>query len=252
LGYGIAYGSLDGAVLAPILNAKWRDLFARFPSLRRKILEDWYPYAPSGDEGSGEQVLAALSGESVRTTLRSRGPTQLLLLDYLSDALVALRVRFTGASGGPAEHLVPLSVATEGRLQGQVSLRTLRAVCKLHDFPNTYNGFDLPPRLQAVVKGILKAAYRRQLWYRWQGPLLRDSMWSSNCLRSPDTRVFLASIRQAWARNPPVPELELVDPDRNVGDSVARFRDFEIARELYKAAHKASRFEQPLAYWFWC
>ena len=63
---------------------------------------------------------------------------------------------------------------------------------------------------------------------------------------------FLTFIRQAWTRNPPVPELELVDPDRNAGDSVARFRDFEIARELYKAAHKASRFEQPLAYWFWC
>jgi len=88
-----------------------------------------------------------------------------------------------------------------------MALPTLRAICKLHDFPNAYMGIELPSRLHAVVRDILRNGYRRQLWYKWQGRLLLADMSSSNCLRTADTRLFLSFVQDAWARNVPIPDL---------------------------------------------
>jgi hypothetical protein len=267
VGYTIQYGFVDGAMLAPFLQTSWQDLFRRFPSLRREA-GHWEAYAPDTDGGSRQEIVRALSRETVRESLRREGGTQFWLIDALVGALPPLQRRFAVAAGGMEDHLVLLSIAAQERRSGRLPLRTLRAICKLHDFPNKYMGIALPRQLQRVVTGILTARYRREPWYTWQCKLEWADMSSSNCLRSSDTHRFLSFVRLAWGRNIAVPDLQRgleqwADTRRKaLGRRVhsratratrfdARFRDFHIAAELYKAARTASRFEQPLAYWLW-
>jgi hypothetical protein len=259
------YAFVDEATLAPFLKASWRELFARYPSLERKA-RTWGVYAPASAE-SADEIVAAFSRETVRESLRRDRPSQFWLLDNLLGTLPPLRGRRAIAAAGMEDHLVPLAIAAEGRLDNRVSSRTLRAVAKLHDFPNRYVGIELPARLQAAFKGVLRPSYRRQLWYSWQRTLLLDGD-SYNCLRSSDTRLFLAFVRKAWLENTAVPDLDrpLEKWWRGSGKVLGRhtgsgqgtskkpyghFRDFHVASELYKAAAKASRFKRPFAYWLW-
>ena len=227
------YRFLDREMIEPILKLKWTQFQEHFGLSTddfEAIFDGFDPdrYDPAT---SDENLAKRTVGWSLRKSDDPYG-----LIDWIVDSVPELSERCPSVEAGSIYNNAALdATAVEAYLRGQIDKKTLWAVNTLNGREDPRSWVDLSEaELDEIEDGLACGAVMKPRFPGFSSEVLEDCQYTS--LTVPDTKRYLAFIRQAWQENWPVPRLKKdVRKELGVaGKGVRAFRDFELPADLHQ------------------
>ncbi|MCA9794906.1 MAG: hypothetical protein KC910_24025 [Candidatus Eremiobacteraeota bacterium] len=189
------YRFLDREMIEPILNLKWtrfQEHFGLSTDDFEAIFDGFDPdrYDPAT---SDENLAKRTVGWSLRKSDDPYG-----LIDWIVDSVPELSERCPSVEAGSIYNNAALdATAVEAYLRGQIDKKTLWAVNTLNGREDPRSWVDLSEaELDEIEDGLACGAVMKPRFPGFSSEVLEDCQYTS--LTVPDTKRYLAFIRQAW------------------------------------------------------